>query len=133
MSYFLNKIILNFYIFDFVRANMNANQKREIEKYLILAKGKTGAAANMVIDQVLSAKEIFVFGEFLAMPNIQGVSWIDLKSIMNLKALTISSFFVSQLGADSKHLNTLNLFAYDTVTEYNANKAKYLDLKAVQL
>ena len=29
---------------------MNANQKREIEKYLILAKGKTGAAANMVID-----------------------------------------------------------------------------------
>ena len=49
---------------------MNSIQKQEIEKFLILAKGKTGQAAAMVIDQVLSAKDIFVFGEFLALPNI---------------------------------------------------------------
>jgi COP9 signalosome complex subunit 7 len=37
------------------------------------------------------------------------------------------------LGPGSKHLATLNLFAYDTIDEYNTNKAKYLALKPSQL
>ncbi len=38
-----------------------------------------------------------------------------------------------QLGPSSKHLATLNLFAYDTIDEYNLQKDKYLALKPQQL
>lgn len=37
------------------------------------------------------------------------------------------------MGANSKHLATLNLFAFGTIVEYNQNKAKYLELKPPQL
>ena len=38
-----------------------------------------------------------------------------------------------KLGAASKHLKTLNLFAYDTITEYKRNPGSYLQLKEAQL
>ena len=38
-----------------------------------------------------------------------------------------------KLGPTSKQLATLNLFAYDTIDEYNKNKDKYLALKPSQL
>ena len=49
-------------------------QKEEIEKILILAEGKSAAALEMIIDRALSQPQIFVFGEFLALPNIKEVS-----------------------------------------------------------
>lgn len=42
-------------------------------QFLVLAKGAKGAACVALIQQVLSHKKIFVFGELLAMPNVQAV------------------------------------------------------------
>lgn len=42
---------------------------------LIMAKDKTGRALEDVIERVLSQPEIFVFGEFIDMPNVQQVSF----------------------------------------------------------
>lgn len=44
-------------------------------QFLVLAKAAKGAACVALIQQVLSNKKIFVFGELLAMPNVQAVSW----------------------------------------------------------
>ena len=41
---------------------------------LIMAKGKTGRALGDIIERVLSQPEIFVFGEFLDLPNVKEVS-----------------------------------------------------------
>lgn len=43
-------------------------------QFLVLAKGAKGAACVALIQQVLSSKKLFVFGELLAMPNVQAVS-----------------------------------------------------------
>lgn len=46
-------------------------------QFLVLAKGAKGAACSALIQQVLNNKKIFVFGELLAMPNVQAVSvWL---------------------------------------------------------
>lgn len=42
-------------------------------QFLVLAKGAKGAACVALIQQVLSNKKLFVFGELLAMPNVQAV------------------------------------------------------------
>ena len=46
----------------------------KIEAMIIMAKGKTGRALEDVIDRILSQPEIFVFGEFIEMANVQQVS-----------------------------------------------------------
>lgn len=43
-------------------------------QFLVLAKGAKGAACAALIQQVLNNKKIFVFGELLAMSNVQAVS-----------------------------------------------------------
>ena len=58
------------------------SQKEQIESLLILAKGKKGAAVEMVIDRALSQPNIFVFGEFLALPNVKEVSYQFSKLIL---------------------------------------------------
>ena len=40
--------------------------------------------------------------------------------------------YFEQLGANSKHLKTLNLFAYDTMRTYRQNPGQYLQLKPAQ-
>lgn len=45
-----------------------------IEQYVLLAKGAKGAACTELIKQVLEAPGVHVFGELLAMPNIEEVS-----------------------------------------------------------
>ena len=50
------------------------SQSDKIEAMLIMAKDKTGRALEEIIDRVLTTPEIFVFGEFLDMPNVQQVS-----------------------------------------------------------
>lgn len=52
-------------------------------QFLVLAKAAKGAACVALIQQVLSNKKIFVFGELLAMPNVQAVSpWSGLVTIL---------------------------------------------------
>ena len=46
----------------------------KIQAMLLMAKDKSGRALEEIIDRVLSQPEIFVFGEFLELPNIQQVS-----------------------------------------------------------
>ena len=53
---------------------MSALQNEKIEALLIMAKDKTGRALEEIIDRVLSQPEIFVFGEFIELPNVQQVS-----------------------------------------------------------
>ena len=86
-----------------------SSQSEKIEGMLIMAKDKTGRALEDIIDRVLTQPQIFVFGEFLDLPNVQ------------------------QLGSQSKHLKTLNLFAYGTITEYKRRPGDYLQLKEAQL
>ncbi|CAN0355072.1 unnamed protein product [Pylaiella littoralis] len=43
-------------------------------QFLVLAKGAKGAACVALIQQVLSNKKLFVFGELLAMPNVQALA-----------------------------------------------------------
>ena len=51
-----------------------SGQSDKIEAMLIMAKDKTGRALEDVIERVLSQPEIFVFGEFIDLPNVQQVS-----------------------------------------------------------
>lgn len=45
-------------------------QSEKIEAMLIMAKDKTGRALEDIIDRVLTQAEIFVFGEFIDLPNV---------------------------------------------------------------
>ena len=88
----------------------------KIQAMLLMAKDKSGRALEEIIDRVLSQPEIFVFGEFLELPNIQQVSAPSLR--LSTKTNLILHVTFLQLGAASKHLATLNLFAYNTIVEY---------------
>lgn len=45
-----------------------------LEQFVLLAKSAKGSAAVSLINQVLDAAGVYVFGELLDMPNIQDVS-----------------------------------------------------------
>jgi len=82
-----------------------------LQQYLILAKSTKGKAATAVIQQALSAPNIYVFGELLEMPNVQ------------------------QLGEteDKKFLDLLKIFAYGTYADYKANSASLPALQPSQI
>lgn len=74
-------------------------------QFLVLAKGAKGAACVALIQQVLSHKKIFVFGELLAMPNVQAVRMRDddlsLRSFRGLPVIETplqSPCFLEELG-----------------------------------
>eukprot|EP00347_Sterkiella_histriomuscorum_P022223 403331239 len=87
----------------------NQESSGQIEQFLILAKGQKSKALETIIDQILSHQHVFVFGEFLSLPNIQ------------------------EMGGDNKHLRTLELFAYDNFQIYHSNRDRFIDLKPQQL
>ena len=78
-----------------------------IEAHLILAKGQSAKALERVIDTVLTHPHIFVFGEFLDLPNIAQM--------------------------DPKWKATLELFAFGTYQQYTTQSALYVQLKPAQL
>lgn len=54
-------------------------------QFLVLAKGAKGAACVALIQQVLScSKNLFVFGELLAMPNVQAVRPNNVRRVCRL-------------------------------------------------
>lgn len=55
-----------------------ATRTDALEGFLAVAQQSKGASAVRIIDVVLKHKEIFVFGELLAYPNIQAVSHLVL-------------------------------------------------------
>ncbi|CAN0024693.1 unnamed protein product [Laminaria digitata] len=64
-------------------------------QFLVLAKGAKGAACVALIQQVLTSKKLFVFGELLAMPNVQALADTP----------------------HEPHLRLLELFAYGTYAD----------------
>uniref|UniRef100_A0AAG5DVU4 PCI domain-containing protein n=1 Tax=Anopheles atroparvus TaxID=41427 RepID=A0AAG5DVU4_ANOAO len=77
-----------------------------IDQYVLLAKNAKGAACLELIKQVLEAQGVHVFGELLAMPNIQEL----------------------QNGPNAGYYHTLNLFAYGTYRQYLENESKLIQL-----
>uniref|UniRef100_A0A0K8VSP2 COP9 signalosome complex subunit 7 n=1 Tax=Bactrocera latifrons TaxID=174628 RepID=A0A0K8VSP2_BACLA len=86
----------------------NDASRNQLKQYCATAKSSTGSQLLDVVRQVLEAPSIYVFGELLALPNIQ-----ELKD-----------------GIHSKYLNTLNLFAYGTYKQYRQQPGEYLELTA---
>lgn len=50
------------------------SENQYIEQFMILAKNQKAKALETIIEQVLSHANIFVFGEFLHLPNVQEVT-----------------------------------------------------------
>lgn len=73
-----------------------------LEQFCLLAKSMKGRAVVGIIQQAISAKHVFVFGELLAMPTVQ--------------ALRASE-------EHAPHYALLELFAYGTYAEYRAAAA----------
>lgn len=69
-----------------------------LEQFCLLAKGLRGRAVVGIIQQTLSSKRVFVFGELLAMPNVQAL----------------------RDSEHAPHLELLEIFAYGTCSQYRA-------------
>ena len=50
---------------------MSSAQNEKIEAMLIMARGKSGRSLEDIVERILSQPEIFVFGEFIGLENIQ--------------------------------------------------------------
>ena len=99
----------------------------DLEQFCILASSQKGLACSALVQQALSSRKIFVFGELLALPSVN-----ELKS-----------------SEHAKCFNTLELFAYGKVRDYIGNhsiahlmlitfaysedEASYLELSEIQM
>lgn len=81
-----------------------------LEQFVILAKTAKGAACAELINQVLDAPGVYVFGELLDMPNITELG----------------------KGPEKLYIHTLELFAFGTYKDYLMNKDKFLKLSPAQ-
>ncbi|XP_017471244.1 PREDICTED: COP9 signalosome complex subunit 7 isoform X2 [Rhagoletis zephyria] len=86
----------------------NDASRNQLNQHCTAAKSAQGAKLLDVVRQVLEAPSIYVFGELLALPNVQ-----ELKD-----------------GPHIKYYNTLNLFAYGTYKQYRQQPSEYLELTA---
>ena len=83
-----------------------AESTSPLEAYVLLANGAKGAAAVGLVQQVLEASTVYVFGELLDHPNI--------------KDLETNSSTVNGKG----YFDLLNLFAYGTYNDYLTRQAE---------
>ena len=81
-------------------ASTSAPTGSPLEQYLLLAKSAKGAAAVSLIQQVLEAPNVHVFGELLDNPNIMELAGTQ----------------------HAAHLELLQLFAFGTYKDYDATK-----------
>eukprot|EP00953_Heterococcus_sp_UTEX-ZZ885_P008016 4810-Heterococcus_DN1.PRE.1 len=73
-----------------------------LEQFCLLAKTAKARACVALVQQVLAEKKIFVFGELLAMPNVQELRGTE----------------------HENQLRLLELFAYGTYADYKANQSQ---------
>jgi COP9 signalosome complex subunit 7 len=104
------------------------SENQYIEQFMILAKNQKSKALETIIEQVLSHANIFVFGEFLNLPNVQDVS-----TPPKLISFILIIIFLFQMGQESKHYRTLSLFAFETYLQYKQNLTSFLELKPQQI
>ena len=83
-----------------------AESTSPLEAYVLLANGAKGAAAVGLVQQVLEASTVYVFGELLDHPNI--------------KDLETNSSTANGKG----YFDLLNLFAYGTYNDYLTRQAE---------
>ncbi|KAI6063046.1 CSN7B protein, partial [Asarcornis scutulata] len=81
-----------------------------LEQFILLAKGTSGSALTALINQVLEAPGVYVFGELLELANVQELAE----------------------GTNAAYFQLLNLFAYGTYPDYVANKDNLPELTATQ-
>ncbi|KFP28293.1 COP9 signalosome complex subunit 7b [Colius striatus] len=91
-----------------------------LEQFILLAKGTSGSALTALINQVLEAPGVYVFGELLELTNVQELAE----------------------GSNAAYFQLLNLFAYGTYPDYvvlnpvfltsTANKDNLPELTATQ-
>uniref|UniRef100_A0A493TJD7 COP9 signalosome subunit 7B n=1 Tax=Anas platyrhynchos platyrhynchos TaxID=8840 RepID=A0A493TJD7_ANAPP len=67
-----------------------------LEQFILLAKGTSGSALTALINQVLEAPGVYVFGELLELANVQELAE----------------------GTNAAYFQLLNLFAYGTYPDY---------------
>jgi len=91
-----------------------ANQLTEgtaLQPFVLLCKNSKGKAAAALIQQALSAPNVYVFGELLEHPNIQQLAETE----------------------DAKYLELLKIFAYGTYADYKAKAASLPPLTPIQI
>ncbi|KAL7991127.1 hypothetical protein Chor_014557 [Crotalus horridus] len=71
-----------------------------LEQFILLAKGTSGSALIALINQVLEAPGVYVFGELLELTNVREIA----------------------KGPNAAYFQLLNLFAYGTYPDYVANQ-----------
>ncbi len=85
------------------RDHMGTSNDRSLEQFTLLAKTARGRACVALIQQVLTNKKLFVFGELLQMPNVQALAASD--------------------SAEQKgHVRLLEIFAYGRYMDYIREK-----------
>ncbi|CAF0731713.1 unnamed protein product [Didymodactylos carnosus] len=88
---------------------MSSSGSSSMQQFLILAKSVRGAATVDLVKKVIEFPDIFGFEELLRIENI------------------------NELKQSEQHVpvyNTLELFAYGTYSDYEANRSKYIQLSA---
>jgi len=93
------------------QATQDLTEGGGLQQYLLLAKNAKGKACAALIQQVLSAPNVLVFGEFLDNPNVQQLAGTE----------------------EAKSLELLKVFAYGTYTDYKANAAQFPPLNPAQI
>ncbi|MEE6523382.1 hypothetical protein FKM82_022266 [Ascaphus truei] len=81
-----------------------------LEQFILLAKGTKGSALPALVNQVLEAPGVYVFGDLLDLPTVQELA--D--------------------GTNAGYLQLLNLFAYGTYPDYVVMKDSLPELSAAQ-
>ncbi|KFQ42914.1 COP9 signalosome complex subunit 7b [Nestor notabilis] len=79
-----------------------------LEQFILLAKGTSGSALTALINQVLEAPGVYVFGELLELTNVQELAE----------------------GSNAAYFQLLNLFAYGTYPDYIVLNLVFLTLTA---
>lgn len=82
-----------------------------LEQFVLLAKSVKGTASTVLINQVLDAPGVYVFGELLDMPNISEVCYIIKMSKLLLTALnkTVSKYTAEELLEYSEFIRLWNI------------------------
>ncbi|XP_048861037.1 COP9 signalosome complex subunit 7b-like isoform X2 [Brienomyrus brachyistius] len=81
-----------------------------LEPFILLAKNTKGAALIALINQLLEAPGVYVYGEFLDLPHVQEVS----------------------KGPNREYSQLLNIFAYGTYLDYKENEVNLPPLTDLQ-
>ncbi|XP_062438265.1 COP9 signalosome complex subunit 7b isoform X2 [Rhea pennata] len=107
-----------------------------LEQFILLAKGTSGSALTALINQVLEAPGVYVFGELLELTNVQeegpDVTYLGSEILVSYKSHTVLWKDLLAEGPNAAYFQLLNLFAYGTYPDYVASKDNLPELTVTQ-